>query len=183
MLPYSARRPPEFSFIDRPRPGPMDSDHRGGGGGLVIIYRGSFCVKRITLSSFQTTFEACAASISTRRGPCMILTVYRPGFSSPSQTFFDEFATVLEQLALYNSQVVIVGDFDLHLENTTSLLAADFRTFINQFRLIQHVAEPTHRHGGWLDIVITTSTISDHGLVTTTIHFFMLLCQSSLRRS
>ena len=173
--------PPDFSFIDRPRPGALDMDSRGGG--LVIFYRNSLRIKKINLSSSPTTFEALAASVSTLRGPLTVLAVYRPGSSPPSQTFFDEFATFLEQFVLYNTQIVIAGDLNLHLEDLTSPAANDFRAIAEQFGLTQHVAEPTHRSGGWLDVVITRDdcaltdlqisppTISDHGLVTATIPF------------
>jgi len=153
------------------------------GGGLVIFCRNSLRIKKINLSSSPTTFEALAASVPTLRGPLTVLAVYRPGSSPPSQTFFDEFATFLEQFVLYNTQIVIAGDLNLHLEDLSSPAANDFRAIAEQFGLTQHVAEPTHRSGGWLDVVITRDdcvltdlqisppTISDHGLVTATIPF------------
>lgn len=51
---------------------------------------------------------------------------------------------------LYNSQVVIVGDLYLHLEDPGLPAALYFRTIEEQFALIQHVVEPTHQHDGWL---------------------------------
>src|SRR6218665_398415 len=40
-----------------------------------------------------------------------------PGSTSPSSLFFHEFAVLLEQFALYNAQLVITGDLNLHLED------------------------------------------------------------------
>lgn len=84
---------------------------------------------------------------------------------------------------LYNSQVVIVGDLNLRLEDSGLPAAADFRAIEEQFGLIRPVAEPTHQHGGWLDVIITRDdcvlvdlhisppTTSDHGLVVPNVPF------------
>jgi len=76
-------------------------------------------------------------------------------------------------------------------------VTVQFQAKIEQFGLTQHVAESTHRCGGWLDIILTRDdcslvdfciqlpTISDHGLVTATIPFLYdvpsLSCQTDLR--
>src|SRR6218665_931302 len=88
--------------------------------------------------------------LSSPRGPLTILAVYRPGSSLPSLTFFEEFATMLEQFALYNTQLVITGDINLHLEDPTLPATVQFQAMIEQFGLTQHVAESTHRSDGWL---------------------------------
>ena len=172
--------PPGFNFIDRPRPGALDDPP---GGGLVIYHRDTLSAKRISLSSSPTTFEALAVTVSTCRGPLVVLAVYRPGSSPPTRAFFDEFAIILEQFALYNSQIIVTGDLNLPLKDLTSPAAADFQAIADQFGLTQHVAEPTHRGGGWLDVIITRDdcaltdlqifppTISYHGLVMTTIPY------------
>jgi hypothetical protein len=107
--------PSDYTFIDRPRPGVQDMDTRGG---LVIYHRASLSTLGIALSSTPTTFEALAASVSSPRGPLTIIAVYRPGSAPPSSIFFDEFSTLLEQFAIFNSQVIIAGDLNLHLEDT-----------------------------------------------------------------
>src|SRR6218665_2346147 len=113
----------------------------------------------------------------------LLYTAYRPGSTSPSSLFFHEFAVLLKQFALYNAQLVITGDLNLHLEDPSLPASSEFHTIIDQFGLTQHVAEPTHKAGGWLDVGLTRDdciptdvrvfppTASDHGLVTATIPF------------
>src|SRR6218665_3677291 len=108
---------------------------------------------------------------------------YRPGSSRPTPAFFNELATLLEQFALYNTQVLFVGDLNLHLEDPSRLETSEFETILRQFGMAQHVAESTHRAGGWLDVIGTRDdtspvvlevfppTISDHGLTTVTLPF------------
>src|SRR6218665_687101 len=121
-----------------------------------------------------------AVFVSSPHGLLTILAVYRPGSTSPSLSFFNEFASLLEQFALYNMHLVIAGDFNLHLEDPSLPASTEFRTIIDQFRLVQHV---TYKAGGWLDVVLTRDdcspsdvrvyppTVSDHGFVTATIPF------------
>src|SRR6218665_2344835 len=74
--------PPGFNFIDRPRPGALDDPP---GGGLVFYHRDTRSTKRISLSPPPTTFEALAVTVSTCRGPLVVLAVYRPGSSPPTR--------------------------------------------------------------------------------------------------
>src|SRR6218665_750508 len=124
--------PSDYTFVDQPRVGELeDTDSRGGG--IIILHRSTLCVRKIPLITTPTTFEALAASVSSPRGPLTILAVYRPGSSSPSLTFFEEFAMMLEQFALYNTQLVVTGDINLHLEPAT----VQFQAMIEQFGLTQ----------------------------------------------
>src|SRR6218665_221987 len=60
-----------------------------------------------------------------------------------------------------NSSSLASRNLNLHLEDPSLPASSEFRTIIDQFGLAQHVTEPTHKAGGWLD----------HGLVTATIPF------------
>src|SRR6218665_2927871 len=157
--------PSTYSSLDQPRIGSDDTI----GGGLVIIHRDALRLLRIPLSSSPVTFEVLGASVSSLHGPLTLLAVYRPGSSTVTQAFFDEFTTLLEQFALYNTQIVIVGDLNFRLKDMSSSDASNFQVIADQFGLI-----PTHRGGGWFDVIITrddcvpthlcihTPTISHH---------------------
>src|SRR6218665_2742637 len=77
--------------------------------------------------------------------------------------------------------IVIAGDLNLRLKDMSSSDASNFRVIADQFGLIQHVAGPTHRGGGWLDVIITRDDCvptdlcihppTDHGIVEITIPF------------
>jgi hypothetical protein len=69
--------------------------------------------------------------------------------------FIQEFTTLLETLATYNSQLVVTGDLNIHMEDMECSWASQVKRIINSFGLRQHVDFPTHTHGGWLDLVIT----------------------------
>ena len=98
--------------------------------------------------------------------------------------FFDEFSTFLEQLAVFSGDILILGDFNFHLDVATDMNAIKFSSLFNLFGFTQHVREPTHRFGHILDLVLSRSSdrivsnfvidspdvISDHGCVRFRLH-------------
>jgi len=168
--------PAGYSFLDQPR-----SDRQGGG---LIIYHGNrFKAKRIELLQTPTTFEALVTSISSKHGPTILLAIYRPGSTPPPALFFNELSTLLEQFVLSNAQLILTGDLNLKLKDPTHPESETFAMITEQFGLTQHVAEPTHKLGGWLDVIVTRNDcqvtdvtvhppiLSDHGLVMASIPF------------
>lgn len=63
-----------------------------------------------------------------------------------------------------------MDDLNLHLVDPSLPETAAFKPVMEQFGLMQHVAE-----SGWLDVLteltVYLPALSDHGLVTATIHF------------
>lgn len=70
-------------------------------------------------------------------GPLTVLVVHRPGSSPPSKTFFEELATLLEQFALYYTQINIARDFNFILRIILdSPATSNFQVIAGQFVLI-----------------------------------------------
>src|SRR6218665_2483492 len=120
----------------------------------------------LTFVAFPLAFGVPATSfMSHLLAPAVtLLTVYRPGSEQVTVKFFEEFATVLEGLITRNSQLIIVGDFNIHVEDHMDSHSIQFSALLKQFGLHQHVREPTFVRGGTLDLVITSdiSTESPH---------------------
>src|SRR6218665_1480085 len=179
--------PPGFHFLDRPRYDDPLATERGGG--IIVYHRDHLKAKKIELVRVPTTFEALAVSLASDRGPTTLLALYRPDSSRPTTAFYDEFIDLLDQFALYNTQLVLVGDLNLHLEDSSLPETVEFVAVLGQFGLKQHVTESTHVSGGWRDVVgarddcrvsdviVSPPTFSDHGPVVATIPF---LCQPIL---
>ena len=79
--------------------------------------------------------------------------------------------------------MLIVGDFNNHVDNSNDATARQFLDFLDSFDFIQHVREKTHANGHTLDLVIsnamdhfvndvktTDPVISDHLAVHSTLH-------------
>ena len=57
--------------------------------------------------------------------------------------------------ALINIEIVIAGDFSIHVDNRNDNNARRFSNILDIFSLSQHVNSPTHTSGHFLDMVIT----------------------------
>ena len=75
--------------------------------------------------------------------------------------------------------ICVLGDLNLHWENTTDRTSKHFRDILHSLDLIQHVSEPTHTHHHTLDLIITRSgsnVLSIQEIVNTGLsdHFLIL---------
>ena len=146
-------------------------------GGIAIIYRSNLTVRRILLDIVPKTFELHICSIKQHSSAFIVAAIYRPGSVAASAMFFEEFSSLLESLTTLRSSLVLIGDFNIHVDDLADARARHFLDILETFDLQQHVHEPTHMLGHTLDLVITrpeTSPVnvlvdppvySDHGIV------------------
>jgi hypothetical protein len=52
-------------------------------------------------------------------------------------------------------RLLVVGDFNIHVDNLGNLFSFKFISLIESFGLVQHVLDPTHIAGHTLDLVLT----------------------------
>ena len=149
----------------------------GRGGGVAVIFRKSLRCSRVPLPSY-VTFESVCVRLTTASGPIVLLNVYRPGSARPSAAFYDEMASVLEQLVVFSCPVVVGGDINIHMHDADDPDARRLHELLESFEMTQHVNAATHNRGGTLDLVMTfagcpldevsvdpAGIISDHALV------------------
>ena len=88
-----------------------------------------------------------------------VVIIYRPPTTSV-QSFFDEFATYVNEIVVTRQDILIVGDFNLHCELNSAPGVKVLNDMLAENNLKQHVTEPTHMKGHMLDLVITHSSSS-----------------------
>ena len=91
--------------------------------------------------------------------------------------FFDEITTLLEFVATFQSQVVISGDFKIHVDDPNDRHGHHLLVILDSLDMVQNITGSTHNGGHTLDLVITRRNFpptgygvgppvySDHGLV------------------
>ena len=88
-----------------------------------------------------------------------IFIIYRPPPSSTNKlsftTFREEFSDFITQAASKHKYYLILGDFNIHMDNLTCPQARNFSDILDKFNLAQFVPKPTHRAGHILDLVIS----------------------------
>jgi len=80
-----------------------------------------------------------------------LATVYRP--PGPYADFLKEFAYFLSDLLVNVDKAIIVGDFNIHVDNKNDALGAAFTYLLNSFGVKQNVSGPTHRLNHTLDLI------------------------------
>lgn len=55
------------------------------------------------------------------------------------------------------NNIIIIGDFNIHVDNPSCPLAVEFLSLLDCLGLQQHVEAPTHNKGYTLDLAITNS--------------------------
>jgi len=169
--------PPGYAAVDQLRP--SDPDH----GGIVVIYRSSLKCTRLDLPVFNS-FEALCLKLSSGCTTWILLTIYRPGSRHITSQFFEELSTALETIVMYGCPVVLGGDINIHVEDSSDADNVCLLDLLSVFNMRQHVLEPTHVKGGILDLIITfdstivkdvyvspAGALSDHSLLTAVLPF------------
>ena len=81
-----------------------------------------------------------------------ILGVYRPPDGSIPQ-FLDNFTELLVDIVASNTNLVTLGDFNIHVNDVNDPNASIFLDIMMALGLKQHVRGPTHKSGNCLDLI------------------------------
>ena len=104
----------------------------------------------------------------------VVLLVYRPGSVQTNDVFFAVLDKCLEFMALYECEIVVAGQFNIHVEIPENPHAIRLREVLPSFDGAYHVPHtPTHRDDGTLNLVITKSeqvvndiTVNPQGMIS-----------------
>ena len=83
----------------------------------------------------------------------LLAIVYRP--SGPYSIFMDEFSEFAADVVTYSDNILLMGNFNIHVNNPSDSPAKAFLLSIDTFGFKQHVQQPTHTGGNTLDLVLT----------------------------
>ncbi|XP_052464754.1 uncharacterized protein LOC128021527 isoform X1 [Carassius gibelio] len=167
--------PPNYCYKHEPR-------QTGRGRGVATIYSDILNVTQKTGYRFNS-FEILLLNVTLSdmqkksNASLALATVYRP--PGPYTEFLKEFADFLSDLLVTVDKALIMGDFNIHVDNANDTLGLAFTDLINSFGVKQNVTGPTHRFNHTLDLIIShgidltakdivpqSDDITDHFLVS-----------------
>ena len=187
----------DFGFLIHSKP------RAGRGGGVGILYRSKLKLSPCKVKQFKS-FECCEATFKSTNGVLTRISImYRSGtatsMSSNTELFLEEFEDYLNTFIEKPGKPIIMGDFNIHVEDPTCSFATRFCNLLEKLDWIQHINVPTHVKGGTLDLVISkkssssdyisfsnfyvtadTGTSSDHYLVTYNGNVSAMICKPNL---
>ncbi|KAK6187423.1 hypothetical protein SNE40_005456 [Patella caerulea] len=124
------------------------------GGGIACLFKKSVKVSRVSTENLFSTFEILQLNVFLGKNHVRIVSVYRPPSTSVVD-FLTEFVELLSNLNTGPGHLIILGDFNLHVDKANDSNIKKFLLLLDAFSLKQHVDVPTHRHNHILDLVIT----------------------------
>ena len=130
-----------------------DPDERKGGG-VAIIYRNNFKVnstKTYKFDSFECALVSLTCSFSQQ---FTFIVVYRYCELAPAQ-FLTEFYDFIDSIFINFKNLLILGDFNLHVNERFTPSILKFYDVLSSFALSQLVEGPTHKLGNTLDLIVT----------------------------
>ena len=154
------------------------------GGGIALLCRKEYKPKNLSTHKHES-FESMIISVSSAPNSLRIAVIYRPPSSSCAK-FIDEFTAFLENCAIGGDSILIVGDFNIHVDKPKDTYPRKLLELCDAFGLLQHVTFPTHIRGHTVDLVLSRQgdkvqpsqtkggdLISDH---------YTVLCNLSIRQ-
>ena len=113
------------------------------GGGVALIFKNIFKLNHSKTYSFDT-FECILVSLTSASSHHLnFIIVYRYCEITPS-TFFSEFYNFIDSIFMDFKNLVILGDFNLHMNNSFDSEIVKFNDILSTFGLTQLVESTTH---------------------------------------
>ena len=133
----------------------------GKGGGVAIIHKSEIVLHKQDTDAFRS-FEHIECRLKTPVSSMRIVVFYRPPPSAKNRltttVFFDEWDRFIDQHTIKPGPLIIMGDLNIHIDNTTNADARRLINSVNATGMVLHVREPTHSKGHTLDVLMTRST-------------------------
>ena len=131
------------------------------GGGVAVIHRKSLHLKQNPTHCKFKSFEHMDLAVKSASNSIRVIVIYRPPPSKNNtlseSTFFSEFSTLLEDLVSDSGNVLLAGDFNFHVNDSSNASAKKFLSLITSFDYKNHVHDATHKKGHTLDLLLTRS--------------------------
>ena len=124
-----------------------------------MIFKESINVEKVSVAgkgSFEASEWLVNPAATTR---LRVVIVYRPPYSVKhpvsTSTFITEFSDYLESLVMSSEPLLILGDFNIHMDLPDDTDCRNMSDLLVSMGLKQHVLQPTHELGHTLDLIIT----------------------------
>ena len=153
---------------------------KGRGGGLALIHRSTSDVKLVARGQTRS-FKYATWLLVMKKTNVTVTGIYHPPPKNTvtNRMFIDDITDHLISLFPTATSNIILGDFNMHINDINSNEASIFKDTVTALGLTQHVTRSTHVKGSILDLIFTEETSSvkltscqassfllDHKLVT-----------------
>ena len=155
----------------------------GEGGGIALVMREEYYVKKLDKSTTYDSFEHVIWSTRISNRDYTLIGTYHPPQGTQqaitNSNFITEFTEFLTDVTSKHNNILTMGDFNIHMDNLEDVDSCLLHDTINAFNLKQQVNIPMHNLGHILDLIITENLqeyevekiilgpyLSDHQFIT-----------------
>lgn len=126
LSPFSELLPMNCGFFSRPRKSRK-------GGGIAVIFKNMFKCRLLSVDSYDSFETVLLCKVES---PCSLLiaVLYRPPNSKSD--FLRDFSEFLSDIVTRGDNLLIVGDFNIHLCCPSKPLVKEFVQLIDSFNLL-----------------------------------------------
>lgn len=139
---------------------PHEPREKKKGGGVGILHRCNCDVKTKDTKKF-ISFEHMEVVVKDASCCVRLVVLYRPPPSKGNKLtvnmFYDDFGSCMEHLVVSPGKLIVLGDFNFHMDIANEINTRKFNEILSAFNLKQHVIGRTHKDGHTLDLIITRS--------------------------
>ena len=131
------------------------------GGGIALLHRKEYAIMRIETNLQLDTIEHRVWSTKIRNKKLTLVGIYHPPIGSlignTNTKFLEEVSTLIELLMTNYTNLVLLGDFNIHTLDTENPNSTTCNDMMEALGLQQHIDKPTHKLGNILDLIYTES--------------------------
>ena len=129
------------------------------GGGIALTIKNNIRIKQQDSTEYNS-FKHAVWNINHKDMPTFtVVAIYHPPSDCQNSTdpiFIDQLSDLLTTLQTKYSNIIILGDINMQMDDPSNEIACILQDSINAFDLTQHVKISTHNKGHTLDVIITT---------------------------
>ena len=109
--------PPNYNLVERARPRTTTSEESlaTNHGGIAVFFNSSFKCRQYDAQDLRT-MELLMIRLCQSGHSLVLAVIYRPGSSTPTDQFFEEFEQVVDTVLAANCRFAIMGDLNLHVD-------------------------------------------------------------------
>ena len=154
------------------------------GGGLAMIYKPGSGIKSVQMENGgKSSFQFAIWKLEIRNKVLTVVGIYHPPtkylVNDSNAIFITESLDFMGELQLSNKNIVILGDFNLQVNDKSDTDAQQFIDMVEALEMKQLIDFPTYKQGNTLDLIITELAaevqiknvycgpyVSDHCIIT-----------------
>ena len=128
------------------------------GGGIALVYCNNLKVRHLEVANWMS-FEYAPWGLQHKGIKMTIIAIYRAPYSTMNQatiqSFFEEFTDWMATESNEYSNIIVQGDFNIHINNDQDADVNRFKDIMDALGLQQHASFSMHRYGNTLDHIYT----------------------------